>query len=357
MRGRGRGRNSGLADLCRAPFRVAELLTALCLAPLLDREGRAADPSQEWFFREAERLKADLSLLFSAGSRAEVVAFLGHLDANRDEYRRSFLLWLEVVEELCLEAELDLRDNTGAVKMRRVKAGMFYLLDRFTEGADVVGIPRYLDRLVVHLMIRATVEFVVSLVNVEQFEEQPLAGVTAGERGLWTNVIPKRRGQAPRRRPLSRRLVVPVVKAWESLWAWLLDRIVAWLLGPPWTVSPQMKRRVDNLVARYQTGSVGDPPIRGLVNWVFDVLRWVGTHGREVRAAINALTVAIHLTAEIADLSREERIALVEEALVRVFKDMGIGGPYFRVVLRIAVDVALDAIVHLFQKRGVLTAR
>ena len=343
-------------DLCQAPWRLVDLLTAFCLAPLLDRGRDAPDPRQEWFFREAEKLKEDLGIVFSAQSRTEILAFISYLDAHREEYRASFLLWLEVVEELSLEVELDLGDNTGPVKLRRVKAGIFYLLDRFTEGADVPGIPRYLDRFVLQIVIRGTVEFIISLVNVDKFEERPLVSVRLGERGLWTRALQRPARAGPRGRSVpSRRVDVRVLKVWEPLWGRVVDCLVSWILGPPWMVSPRLKQHIDAIVARYQSGADGQPPLRSLATWFFDVIRWVGAHGREVRAAISALTVAIQLTAELGRLTREERIDLVEEALIRVFEDMGIGGAFFRVVLRLMLDVTLDAIVQLFEKRGVLS--
>ena len=125
---------------------------------------------------------------------------------------------------------------------------------------------------------------------------------------------------------------------------WLLDK----LLAPPW-VSPVFKQRVDAIVAN----SGGEPVIDELGSSFFAVIAWAGEHHNEMRAAIDALAVAVHWTADISDLTRDERIDLIAEALILYFADIGLGGPLFREMVRCLVDIGLDAVLYLYQKRDV----
>jgi hypothetical protein len=349
-------------DLCVAPWRAMELVTAFCLAPALDRG--ETDPLAEDIYLEAQRLLKDLDVVFAAENRRAIILWMRRINAHRDEYRKSLLLWLDVIEEVAFEVEKDLGDKTGPVKLRRVKGAVFYLLQQMTKGLEVPGIPRYLNRFGLHFAIRGTVEFIVTLDNPEKYQQGP-GPVSAPERKLW--------GSAPRvmrafdqkeaaqggffdRLDLrDSRLVVATLKWWEPkadrLTNWILDK----LLAPP-LVSPRFKRKVDELILQLERNidpeSISDKsPIEQMFSVFFEVIRWIGRHGNEVRAAIDALSISFHLTAELTDMDRNRRIEVVKEALILYFEERGLTGPYFRFMLRIVVDIGLDALQFLYQKQ------
>ena len=90
-------------DLCVAPWKAMELVTAFCLAPALD--SGATDPVADEIYLEAQGLLKDLDVIFTAENRKAIVLWIKRIDARRDEYRKNLLLWLDVIEEVAFEVE------------------------------------------------------------------------------------------------------------------------------------------------------------------------------------------------------------------------------------------------------------
>ena len=353
------------AARCRPAFQALDMVANLCLPPD-PRYDAPPDPEIEELLGEIDELKEKLHVLFSSDMRREVIAFIRHLNDNRESYRKTLLLWFDLVEGLAFEVELAYGDNTGPVKLRQVRAAVFYLMSKFSAGLEVPGVPRYLNRLFLHLAVRGTVEYIITLVNSEKIEQRTAAAGAVYNHGLWNRDLPRARAEITavgKRSPLRRaqdaagrldeRVKVTVVKWWEPVGErvvnWLLDK----LLAPP-AVPPDFKLKVDALVADMTAGHPNVPPIDRAVHRVFEVVRWVGRHGKEVRAAIDVFSIAINWTARMSEMSRERRIEVVTEALVRYFDDLGMSGPFFRFVLRLVVDLNLDAIHFLYVKRRVI---
>ena len=356
-------------QLCAAPWQVMELATAFCLAPVLDSGEPSAEA--ERLNEDVEKLKRDLDILFSDDMRRQVLQFVKYLDENRGLYRRTLLLWLDLTEEVALQVEEEMGDNTGPVKLRRVRGGLFYLFSRFTESMEIPSIPRYINRLVLQAAIRGTVEFIITLVNVDKIEQRTMMPADVYRLGLWhkqlertrlrrTSELKRTRRNVVKRAAHAtsqwrRQLVVFLLKLWEPL----IERCTNWildvLLAPP-RVPAGFKIKIDVLIADMTANAPpGMPPPKMLGRCFLDVMLWIGQHGKEMRAAIDAFSIAVHWTDQMGEMSREERIRLIEDALILYFEDIGLRGPYFRFVLRLLVDVGLDAIVFLYQKRGVLS--
>ena len=358
-------------QLCAAPWQLMQLATAFCVAPIVDPSFEPS-PEAERLDEDVEKLKRDLEILFSDDMRRQVLQFVKYLDENRDLYRRTFLLWVDLTEEVALQVEEEMGDNTGPVKLRRVRGALFYLFSRLTESMQVPSIPRYLNRLVLQAAIRGTVEFIITLVNVDKTEQRTALPADVYRVGLWQKQLEKTRlKRADERKRIRRsvvkraahatsqwrrRLVVALLKLWEPL----IERCTNWildvLLAPP-KVPKGVKVRVDLLIAELNADAPqGMPPPEMLGRCFLDVMIWMGQHGKEMRAAIDAFSIAVHWTDQLGHMSREERIRLIEDALILYFEDIGLKGPYFRFVLRLLVDIGLDAIVFLYQKRGVLAS-
>lgn len=352
---------------CSAPLRVMELVTALCL-PGLESE-QEVDPRAEQLLRDAEEFKEKLKIVFSTEMRREMIAFIKYLNANRELYRKSLLLWLDLIEEVCFLTELDLGDDTGPVKLRRVRGAVFYLLSKLTQGLEVPGVPRYLNRFFLDLVIRGTVEFIITLVNAGEFDARPPLPEDAHRTGLWDDAIRQRKAaavNAAQRRvgtlervqnrvsTWQKNIVVFILKRWEPLISRILNWMLDKLLAPP-LVPEEFKLKVDAIVTNMSRTEPGMPPFRIMAEWFFDVIAWVGTHGKEVRAAIDALSLAVKWTADMSDLTREERITVVEDALVIYFdEELGLRGPLFRLMLRLLIDLNLSAVEFLYEKRKVV---
>src|SRR5690349_12830120 len=96
-------------QLCAAPWQVMQLATAFCVAPIVDPTFEPS-PEAERLDEDVEKLKRDLDILFSDDMRRQVLQFVKYLDQNRDLYRRTFLLWVDLTEEVALQVEEELGD-------------------------------------------------------------------------------------------------------------------------------------------------------------------------------------------------------------------------------------------------------
>lgn len=361
-------RLTGFANPCTAPLQMMELATAFCLSPILDQD-HEPDPDSITLRDDIEKLKRQLDILFSDDVRRELINFIKRINDNRDLYRRTVLLWLTLTEEIAFQVELDLGDNTGPVKMKRVEGGVFYLLTKFSEGLQVPKVPRFLNRLVLSLVIRGTVEFIITLVNIDQHVQRTRVAADIDDLGLWNKPLRARRRmqlseqKAMRKRNVftrasqavrekSTKVVVSIEKQqtrwWEHILNFLLDR----LLAPP-KVPAAFKIKIDAIVERMNRTS-NLPPVTMMGRWFFDIFIWIGQHGKEMRAAIDAFAIAVRQTQRMSELTRERRIEVIQDALILYFDDLGLKGPYFRFVLRLLVDINLDALVFLYKKRRVI---
>lgn len=350
-------------DLCVAPWRAMELVSAFCLAPMIDQG--EPDPLAVEIHEDVQKLLGELDVIFTPQNRQNFLLWMKRIDAHRDEYRRTLLLWLDVIEEVAFEIEIDLRENTGPVKLRRVKGAVFYLLEQLTKGLQTPGVPRYLSRFGLHIAIRGTVEFLVTLDNPQKYQ-QSVDPIAAKERRLWERgreARPRSAFREPEETIIERlrnrlhdsRVFVALLKWWEPIFGKFTDWVLDKFLAPP-AVSLRFKRKIDQLVVKLNETIPQDyvsegAPIQGLFSFMFEGVRWIGKHGKEVRAAIDALSLAFHLTVEMSQLDRDQRIEVVKQALILYFRDRGLSGPYFEFMLRIVVDIGLDALSFLYEKQ------
>jgi len=230
-----------------------------------------------------------------------------------------------------------LGDGTGPLKLREVRGATFYLLYRSSHGLTIPGLPRFITPLVIQVAIRGAVEFVIALVN----SSDP-------DRSLWRSAVgvaAMRQTRKPRR---------PILTFYELLnraGEWFVNLVIAWAFRPP-TMSLSVRRKVEAIARGWDAHADSDrPPIQQIGEHIVAVLQWFGTHGHEMRAAVDALSIAIHWTADLSAASEAERRQVIEGALILYFEDRGVGGPYFRFMLRVVLDIALDAVIHLYRKR------
>jgi hypothetical protein len=185
------------------------------------------------------------------------------------------------------------------------------------------------------------VEFLVTLDNPET--DESLA--------LWDGV--RRAGPPPRVRLINAR--VRYAKYRDTLG----ERFVGWVVRifmPRPYITPALKARVDPILQAWAERNrlTGTIPVERAVRPFVETARWIGSHGDQARAAVNAIALATHATARFNRLDKEERMRVVKEAVVIMFEDMGYDGPMFRTVVRFMVDMMADATENLFRKRGVI---
>lgn len=298
------------------------------------RDGPLDDDVEE-LIEDFWRLARDLDGVLTAEVRHDLLELLRAADANRAELARQLIAWIDLVEEVCLAVEVTYGDGTGATKLERVRSVIFQLARRFMGDVPLPSLPAFAQPFVVDLLCRASVEFVIQLVNTPE-----------RDRSLWRNALPA--AAPPHRMPKLARARASFTARRRSFW----EAIAAWLVRPP-PLPHALQARVDAILVQWdaQTAATGKPPVQHVVQSAFGVLAWVGHHGRELRLAVDALSITVHWAYAFGDLSDAERIALIKRALLRYLEEAGLAGLIFQRFCELALDLTVDATIDLLRKR------
>jgi hypothetical protein len=323
------------------PASLRRVLDGLCRSrPAYPDADAQADELIEDFWK----LSRDLDAALTPEVRRDLTALLDHIESHREAYSRALVAWVDLIEDVCLTVEEDYGDGAGALKMQRVRGVAFQLARRFLDDAPLPDIPNFVRPVVIDLVTRATVAFVIDLVNAPD-----------PDRRLWRNT----NLQGAARRPVLTRgpTVVRLRARFSARRQSLLERLIAWLLRPP-ALPPRLQAKVDAIVREWdaETDATGKPPVQRVLQDAFDLVTWIGEHGSEMRAGVDALSIVIHWAYEFVDLDREARIDLVKRALARYVEEIGLGGSIFATVIELIIDLVVDAAVDIFLKRGALGA-
>lgn len=327
-------------DVCEVPAMIADLTAAICLAPFADEPSEGTLRGGRQLANAVRRIKNDLDGFLTEDVRNDLRDLLDHIDRNRNRYRDAVLLWIDLLEDIAHLMEGQFGDKTGPVKKRKVRAAVYYLMKGFVGDQPLPHVPPFLRPVVLEVAVRWTIEFLVALDNA-QSDRQELWG------GLHT---------APRRRVSKTR--VKTVQWWERSLEVLATWIMGWFLKPP-RLDGALRRDVDRILDDWQKRhqADGSSPVERSVGAVFRISIWVGEHGDEVRSFVDLLTVAVLQASKLADLSRNQRIAVIKEAIVIIVtEDLGFSGPLWGEIVRVVVDILADAIDEQFRKRSALAA-
>lgn len=328
-------------QLARDLSTLTELAVAICLSPCLDEpaDPRNREEAEELLFL-AREIKARLDIMLTDEVRADVVQLIEHLDQNRERYRQSLLRFVDLMEEIAFYAEGRYGNGAGPLKLREVRAAMYYLLEGFFGPQGLPTVPPWMRPILLEVIVRVTVEFLVTLDNPP---DESMA--------LW-NELRTERGQPSVRFKVAR---VRFAKYRETMG----ERFVGWLVRifmPRPILTGRLRTRVDAILNDWaeRNRDTGTIPIQRILRPFVQTALWAGRHGKEVRAAIDAVSMTVYATARFTRLDRERQLEVVKEAVVILLEDLGYGGPMFRVVVRFMVDMMADATDNLFRKRGVI---
>ena len=328
-------------ELCEVPDMICDLTAAICLAPLVQEPSKETRYYAQELIAAIRRIKRDLDEFLTDDVRHDLRELLEHIDRNRDRYRDAVLLWIDLLEEISHLMESEYGNQTGPLKMRNVRAAAYYLIRGFVGNSPLPHVPAFLRPIVLELSIRWTVEFLVVL---DKSDDIPRPE-------LWQNV------QAPQRSEVLS-AEVKFFGWWEKWLEVLATWILGWFLKPP-RLSGKLRVKVDAILAQWQKRNeeTDTTPLERTVGVVFRTTTWIGEHAKEVKAFVDLIAVAVVEANKLANLSRNQRIAVIKEVIVILVEDdLGISGPLWGEIIRLLVDVMGDAIERAFEKRGLLAA-
>ena len=92
-----------------------------------------------------------------------------------------------------------------------------------------------------------------------------------------------------------------------------------------------------------------------LFKGIADVMVWIGTHGKQLIAFTELINAAVHEAEGFLVLSGPEKKAYARDLIFAVLDDAGFAlhNGLIYGIMNALVDSAIEAVVHIFNKRGV----
>lgn len=321
---------------------LTELAVAICLTPCANEP--PADPATREEAEEllllAREIKEKLDVFLTDEVRADAVQLIEHLSQNRERYRVSLLRFVDLMEDITYSVEDRYGDGAGPLKQREARAAMYYVLRGFFGPDGLPSVPPWMRPLLLEVVVRVTVEFLVTLDNPP---DESIA--------LWNDLRSRR--SPPKVRLLETR--VRLARYRESFGERFVGMLVRIFMPKPF-LTGRLRASVDAILNDWTERNrlTGTIPIQRLLQPFVQTALWAGRHGKEVRAAIDAVSMTVYATARFTRLNRDQQLEVVKEAVVLMFEDLGYQTPMFRTIVRFMVDMMAEATDHLFRKRGVI---
>jgi len=275
--------------------------------------------------RNLARLRRDLSILTEEGFCEDLAALLGKVFDNPEAMSKALIAWVNLTEELVQDVEVyhGSDPGLGRYKKSHLKGALLYGLHR--SEFDIPRVPSYLEPIMFDLVLDPLVEAIVRLVNRQH---------------LWVE-------EAASKSRLDRYSTIagrtPVVGCeWLSQ---LLTRFTWWLVFALNPVSPRIKMAVDTLLQTSQD------PLRKPVL----LMQWIAAHHQELLVVIDLVAAATVEAERLIHADGARKKAYAREVIL-VFIEDTLGLPDRSSlsfwVLETVIDVAIDSVVFLFNKRA-----
>ena len=274
-----------------------------------------------------------LRVALGSGGSEELVATINLLAEHSGEIERAVVVWVDLVEALVQSAEqaYGSRPGRGRVKAAEVEEVIRRLLGR--SGIKIPNVPDVLRPMILDIAAGWIVDAVVHLTN---------------RYGTWVDVEPAPRTIRSRILLWLRKLghlLRPVV----APLAWLVSRVWAWFSVPA-PLSPPVRAALAAVEREGLVGQTGE-----LLRGVEEFFVWIGTHRAQVLASLDLVFAAVHQAESYLSLTGPEKKQYAHDLLLAVLDDVGLdmrAGVLVTTIESLA-DGAIEASVHLFNKRGV----
>jgi hypothetical protein len=250
---------------------------------------------------------------------------------------RFFVVWMDLVETLCQEAEktYGTKKDQGEYKAQQVKAALVHLILE-EEHFDIPRVPSFLKPVVVELFVNISIDTIVMLLNGNK---------------LW---VPAPPGPVP-----QRNLLAAIVWALMKFGKWLMRlalvvRFGQWLKkmsmkavlrGNP--ISPAVRRQLDLIK------QADGPTIQDVLKRIEHLIGWMQKYRKNIVALIELVSAAAREAENFIHLSGSEKKEFARELVIAFLEDYDVIRTQFAyIITEWVLDWAIDAVVRLFNKNG-----
>jgi hypothetical protein len=193
-------------------------------------------------------------------------------------------------------------------------------------------VPPELEPFVTEVIVQWSVDAVVEVANAY---------------GLWTDVEPEPQLSAPGR--WLARTFSPALRAVGNAAVWVWEH-----LYPPPALSPALQKAVE---AVERDSLIAQQP--AVITSIGAAFTWIGHHRANIVAAVQLVAAVVNEAETFANLSGPEKKAYAHDLVFAVLEEAGLRVPdgLLRAKLSAIVSAAIEALVHLFNKRNTFTHR
>jgi hypothetical protein len=280
-----------------------------------------------------DQVRRALDELDAAGTWDELLALGNELYEHRGTLRQSLLVWTDVLESLVQDAEgRHPQSGRGGLKLKEVKWVVAYLLNR--ERINVPGLPKVLQPFFVDVFTDVAVNALVAVLNDHELLKGTAVSPAARRWGAfrwWVHA-------------LGHWLSVPLNWVGQRFGAWLSSFYIRLRFSRP--ASPTVRFALASL------GEQESPKKTGALTDLASFVSWLANHREVVTAFARIVSIAVTQAERFVSLDGPGKKQYAENAVMAVLNELGIGrGILSSVLVRAGVDVAIDALVAVFNKR------
>lgn len=253
-------------------------------------------------------------------------------------FQRAAVAWIDLIDALVHNAERRYAARgRGELKREEVKGVIVYLLH--AERFDIPRVPTYLGPVVIDVVADISVDAVVELLNLFQPDSWVEATATPPVAEL------PRRALLWVKRFLTRFLFEPVARAAARVYLWFRR---------PRTLTPAVRTAVEAVATDSNITRRG-----GALHHLATIARGLARNRASLVAGVQIVGIVIDVVEDLSDMSGRQKKECAKRLFYDVVEDLGFDTSSWivRVKLDVALDVAIDAVVALFNKRDVLDHR
>jgi hypothetical protein len=267
----------------------------------------------------------------------ELAAALAFVAGHGNEFERSFVAWIDLIDVLVQyeEERYGAAPGKGGLKAAELKEVVRQLLR--AERLQIPGLPEVLEPIFIDVVVDWTVDVTVLIFN---------------RYGLWKEAEPP---------PTT------LGTYFNTTWRWLarllkplldpLFRLIAYLLEAlqkRTQLTPEIQAALDRVEREGLPHRTAD-----LLKSVTDALTWIGAHRKEIVAAFELVFAVVQEAENYLKLSGPEKKAYAIDLLFAVLDELGFverTGFVFAVLSSLASS-SVEAAVFLFNKHDVFSHR
>jgi hypothetical protein len=259
----------------------------------------------------------------------DVAHFLDVLARDWPDVQRAAIAWIDLVQVLVVHTETRHGSpGSGTLKKREVKAAIAYLMR--SDRVDIPHVPRVVEPIVVDVIADFAVDVIVDFLN--RNRERDPAWREAERRGVrWRAFLHK----------IARATLTPFGRVITRLY---------FIIRRPIVLRPALRSALD--AVERDSLSASHP---ALLERVAELGGWIGRNHDSLVALFELVGAVVDTMEDFAHLDGTQKKACARRLIYAVLEDLGFdtGGFVVSVKLDMAIDFAIDAAVHLFERRGI----